>query len=445
MKLFGTDGIRGPADTFPLDRGTVTAIGRGLARLLRREVADPLVILGGDTRESTPRIIASVAQGLGEGGARTLNAGVIPTPAIAALVLARGARAGISVSASHNPWPDNGIKIFGNDGRKFPDESEAEIERMITGTALPVTGVPPVLPVEVALAETFLNHLAAAVPVKLSGFRMRLDCANGAAFELAPRAFTAAGANVSVQAASPDGRNINLECGALHPEHLAAGVARHGEALGAAFDGDADRCILSDETGRVLDGDDIVWMLARDMKSRGLLNPPLVVGTVMSNFGLETALAGEGITLRRAPVGDRHVVRLMRETGAPLGGEASGHVVLGELSTTGDGILTALAVAALLERTGKPLSKLADLVRSPQILKSVRVARRIPLDDAVTLVRELARAEEELSGCGRVLVRYSGTEPLLRIMVEGSDALMVDRIAARLADAAMTELSDAHI
>jgi len=435
VKLFGTDGIRAEAGKYPLDVATVYRIGRVLGRLAGGRAA--LGILGGDTRRSTPEILGALARGLAAEGVALQNAGVVPTPAVADLVRDRGARFGVAISASHNPWRDNGIKVFGADGRKLPDEDEAAIERELPSeTALPGDeGVPAVDP---GLAEAYCRRVAASAG-DLKGLPVLLDCAHGAAFEIAPAIFRATGASVDVRGASPDGTNINEGCGALHPEALSALAGTGRYRLAAAFDGDADRLVLADETGRVLDGDDVLWILARDLHRRGALVPPIVVGTVMTNFGLERALSSIDASLVRTPVGDRHVVRAMQETGAVLGGESSGHVIQSALSTTGDVILGALSVAALVAG-GARLSALADLRKAPQVLRNLPVGRRVPLDQVVHLARAVADAEAELAGSGRVLLRYSGTEPLLRVMVEGTDRDEVERIAARLCDVARDEL-----
>jgi phosphoglucosamine mutase len=443
MTLFGTDGIRGEAGIAPLDDATVFRIGAALGRSLPSGGAAPRVVTGGDTRESTPRILAALAGGLARGGAIVENAGVVPTPAIAALVLERGFAAGVSVSASHNPWRDNGIKLFGPDGGKWPDSGEKAIEEGVSDADTVAPAAPFQAPEEdPALAEAYLEHLLRISPEPIDGMPVLLDCGHGAAFELAPRLFQRSGARVESIGNRPDGRNINAGFGALHPERAAQGVAGGDFEMGAAFDGDADRAILCDEHGRILDGDDLLWILARHERSRGRLDPPVVVGTVMSNFGLEEALAKEGIRLERAPVGDRHVARRMKVTGARLGGEPSGHVILGRLSTTGDGILTARAVAGILRSSGLPLSRLADLEKTPQVLRNVRVARRVPVDEVAALAGEVASAQARLLGRGRVLVRYSGTEPLLRIMVEGVEPALVEEIAAALEEAARRELRE---
>jgi phosphoglucosamine mutase len=437
LKLFGTDGIRAEAGKFPLDATTVYRIGRTFGRRIRRPGA--FGIIGGDTRESTPGLLGAVAEGIGAEGIPIRNAGVVPTPAVADLVRDTDAAFGIAISASHNPWRDNGIKFFGPDGRKLPDAEEAAIELALPDEKREPAGLAPpsVLP---ELAESYADRLVSSVPERIDGVGVALDCGNGAAFELAPRVFERAGARVEAIATHPDGRNINEGCGALHPEGLSALVGRGGFHLGAAFDGDADRLILCDETGRLLDGDDVLWMLARDAHGQGRLDPPIVVGTVMTNFGLERSLATLGVKLLRTPVGDRHVVRVMQETGASIGGETSGHIILAELSTTGDGALAALRVAALLARSGLPLSRLADLRKAPQVLRNLRVARRVPLDEVVHLARAMADAEKTLAGNGRVLLRYSGTEPLLRVMVEGADRGEVERLADGLCAVAAREL-----
>ncbi|HEY1251349.1 MAG TPA: phosphoglucosamine mutase [Thermoanaerobaculia bacterium] len=443
MKLFGTDGIRGRAGEFPLDPISVRLLGRELARRLSERGGNRRVVLGGDTRESTPRIVADLAAGLREGGCGVAPAGIITTPGIAELVLELGASAGIAVSASHNPYQDNGIKIFGADGRKWPDEEEEYLEKKIVdgrGRHDAVTTPAPPDP-DPGLTATYVSRLKGSVPADLDGLPVLMDAGNGAAFQIGPRAFHRAGARVTAIHDSPDGHNINDGCGALHPEAMASRMPESGAALGVAFDGDADRSIFADETGRVLDGDDALWIIARDWKRRGILSPGGVVGTVMSNFGLEQALARDGIAFRRAAVGDRNVARLMDETGAVLGGETSGHVLLAPLSPAGDGILTALVLSGIVHGNGGRLAELATLEKVPQTLRNVRVARRVPIEEAAGVRVALARAEEALKGRGRVFLRYSGTEPLLRILVEGVDAGEVDALASEIEAAVRAELT----
>ena len=351
MKLFGTDGLRGKAGEFPLDPESLRSVGREVGRAVVGE-RHRTAVLGGDTRESTPGMAAELAAGLAEAGCGAAFAGVVPTPAVAELVLALGAGAGISVSASHNPYEDNGVKVFGPDGRKWPDEKEEELEEvLLAGAGKRKTGngkgdrarTPPA--VDPGLSELYLSRLLSRVGGDLRGLAVLLDAGNGAAWKLGPEALARAGSRVTAICDRPDGRNINAECGALHPHRMARETPAAGAAMGVAVDGDADRAIFADETGRLLDGDDVLWIVARRWKAEGRLPEGGVVGTVMSNFGLEAALARDGIAFHRAAVGDRNVARKMEETGAALGGETSGHILFAPLSPAGDGIQTALVVA----------------------------------------------------------------------------------------------------
>jgi phosphoglucosamine mutase len=442
VKLFGTDGLRGKAGDFPLDPASVRLLGRELALRLRA-AGPPRVVVGGDTRESTPRIVADLAAGLREGGCGVASAGVITTPGVAELVLELGASAGVAVSASHNPYYDNGIKIFGRDGRKWPDEEEEYLEKKIVegraGAAPAATPAPP--DPDPGLVATYVSRLNACVPESLAGFSVLIDAGNGAAFDIAPRALRRAGARVATIHDAPDGRNINDGCGALHPEGMAAATRDADAALGVAFDGDADRSIFADETGRVLDGDDVLWIVARAWKASGQLTSGGVVGTVMANYGLEAALEREGVPFHRSSVGDRNVARKMDETGSILGGETSGHVLLAPFSPAGDGILTTLVLCSIVQAACRPLSALATLEKVPQTLRNVRVARRIAIGDTAGIRTALLRAEDALRARGRVFLRYSGTEPLLRILVEGPEAGEVHAIADELEAAARAELA----
>ena len=437
MKLFGTDGLRGRAGVFPLDPRSLRALGREVGESIRREGGER-VVLGGDTRESTPAMAADLAAGLEESGCAVAFAGVVPTPAVAELVLALRAGAGISVSASHNPYEDNGVKVFGRDGRKWPDEKEEALEKkLLSLPSLPPGGARGVFPrPDPALAETYLERLLSRLPRSLREISVLLDAANGAAYRVGPEALRRAGGRVTPMADRPDGRNINAQCGAMHPDGMARETSNVGADMGVALDGDADRAIFADETGRLLDGDDVLWIVARRWREDGRLGRGGVVGTVMSNFGLERALAREGIPFHRAAVGDRSVTMLMDETGAELGGETSGHILFAPLSPAGDGIQTALVVASILSDAGQPLSRLATLEKSPQALRNVRVSRREPIEGSPVLSRAVASAKERLGDRGRVFLRYSGTEPLLRILVEGSDENEVREIADRLEAAA---------
>ncbi len=431
--LFGTDGIRGKAGEYPLDPATVSRIGAALAASLRDggRTGPITVVIGCDTRVSSPVLVSALAGGLRGAGARVRFAGVVPTPAVAHLVRALGADAGISVSASHNPWPDNGIKIFSREGKKLPDSVEADIGRRI-GTA----GARD--PVETAedpsLADLYETHLVETLPTRLDGLKVVLDCANGAAFRVAPEAFRRAGAEVVELAVSPDGRNINEGCGALHPEAMAKAVVASGADLGLALDGDADRAMLADGEGRILDGDDVLLLWALELEREGR-KPSAVVGTVMSNWGLEEALSSRGIRLVRAGVGDRYVVEEMNRCGAVLGGEQSGHLIRADLTTTGDGTLTGLHVAAATAATGVPLAAGPRLVRAPQVLLNVKVRDRVPFDEIPGFSPLVRDAETRIAGNGRILLRYSGTERLARVMVEGTERRMVESIAAELAGA----------
>ena len=432
MRLFGTDGLRGKAGEFPLDDGSVRRIGRELGRRLAgMEDGRRRIVVGGDTRESTPRIVAQLAAGIQEGGGEVAAAGIISTPGVAEVVLELGAGAGVSVSASHNPWEDNGIKIFGRDGRKWPDADEESLEKVLTNGPPSEAAPAATLDPDPSLARLYLERLSRSVPAKLEGLRILIDAGNGAASVLGPEALRRAGAHVAAICDSPDGHNINESCGALHPENMLDAVRRHGAAIGVAYDGDADRSIFADEKGRILDGDDVLWIIATDWKRKGILGPGGVVGTVMSNFALEAALARENIPFRRAAVGDRNVARMMDETNAPIGGETSGHVLL-PFSPAGDGILTTLLLASIVAESGGSLSRLATLEKTPQVLRNVRVSRRVPIQECPGIVDAMARAEKRLDGRGRIFLRYSGTEPLLRVLVEGPDADEVRAVAADL-------------
>jgi phosphoglucosamine mutase len=442
VKLFGTDGLRGKAGEFPLDTASVRLLGRELATRLSVD-GGRRVVVGGDTRESTPRIVADLSAGLAEGGCGVASAGIITTPGVAELVLEIEAAAGVAVSASHNPYEDNGIKIFGPDGRKWPDEGEEHLERTLleAGPGRKATATPSPPDPDPGLAATYISRLKASVPENLGGFPVLMDAGHGAAYLIGPRTFQRAGARVTTIHDTPDGRNINLGCGALHPETMAQATRLEGAALGVAFDGDADRSIFADERGRILDGDDVLWIVARAWKAAGKLTPGGVVGTVMSNYGLEAALKQEGIAFHRAAVGDRNVARGMDETGAVLGGETSGHVLLAPLSPAGDGILTALLLSAIVSRSDRRLSELATLEKMPQTLRNIRVARRVPIEEVAGISRAVRQAEEALRTRGRVFLRYSGTEPLLRILVEGPEAGEVRSIADELEAAVRAELA----
>jgi phosphoglucosamine mutase len=453
-RLFGTDGIRAPFGEPPLDRATVTAVARALARSIREEGGgEPRVVLGGDTRASTPEICRWVAAGLAAGGARPHYVGMLPTPAIAFLVGELGADAGVTVSASHNPLPDNGVKVIDRHGHKLSEAAEealeARLDEAAANEAAPTSELTAgqELAADPAAAEVYLASLLARVRASmgaerpLAGLAIGCDAAHGAAAPFAERLFTDLGARVVMFGDAPNGENINVERGSTHPEHLAAEVVRQGLDLGLAFDGDADRAILIDERGAERDGDAILYLWARHLLSTGALAPPKIVATSMSNLGLERALAAIGIEVVRCGVGDRVVVETMQREGIVLGGEQSGHVVDLELSTTGDGLLTGLTVAALAAAAGRPLSELlADFVRFPQVLLNVKVASKPDLEGLPKVAAAARRVEDELGADGRLVLRYSGTEPLARVMIEGPDQQTIERLAGELAAAIDEEI-----
>ncbi len=427
-RLFGTDGIRGIAGEAPLDPITIFAAGLALGHTLRKSAGEPKAILGRDTRESSPWIAATLAAGLRAAGARVESAGIITTPAVALLARTHGFHAGVVISASHNPWRDNGIKLFGGDGFKLPDavklEIEEEILRHAATQASPDPATLPPLDDSAAYEEDYIRFLLECVP----GLSLRrddrivADCANGAAAAIAPELFRRLGGDVTLLNTLPDGRNINLNCGALHPEFVAAEVAARGASLGVTFDGDADRCMLAGAHNNVINGDAILLVAARDLKARGMLTDGLVVATTMSNMGLEAALRRSGIRMLRAPVGDRYVLEQMQANHAALGGEQSGHILFPHLATTGDGLLTALVVLDLIARTGKSIEELtADLRVFPQTIVNVKVREKKPLDSIPSVAESIRAAEEELKDSGRVVIRYSGTEALARVMIEAED------------------------
>jgi phosphoglucosamine mutase len=443
-QLFGTDGIRGVAGEFPLTLQSTYFIGRALGHdLVRSGGPRPRVLIGQDTRESSAWIADQVVLGLVSSGCLVDSAGVITTPGVAYLARSRGYRAGVIISASHNPWTDNGIKIFSGDGYKLPDVHELAIEQEIF--SLLQTPLPDQLK-----SEKFASSLPGVAELRrayiewlgkdfsLAGLRALVDCANGAATAEAPDLFRACGIRATFLSAAPDGRNINETCGALHPETIAKAVAeKKGQFdLGITFDGDADRALFSDADGRVVNGDGVILAVARDMQSRGALPGDVVVGTTMSNMGLEIALRQTGIRMLRANVGDKYVLEEMLKQGAVLGGEQSGHIIFrdGE-ATTGDGLLTALRLMEIMKRTGRSLANLGgDLTVFPQTIKNVRVREKVSFSQVPEIQKAITAAEQELDGCGRVVVRYSGTEALARVMVEAESEPKMRRIAENIAE-----------
>ena len=438
-KLFGTDGIRGVAGEYPLDKSTVFAIGRALGDHLPQ--GPKSVVIGQDTRESSAWIADIISAGLAASGVKVASAGVITTPGVAYLAHSQNFSAGVVISASHNPWQDNGIKVFGSDGYKLADSTELEIEKEIfslleaavnaAASQLAVVS----LPGDAGLRSSYVHWLSRPIP-SVEKLKVVVDCANGAASALATEVLARCGLRAEFTHSSPNGRNINENCGALHPSVVGREVVSRRADLGICFDGDADRALFTDAQGNVVNGDAVMLLLARDLKRRGELAQETVVSTTMSNMGLEIALRESGIKMLRAPVGDKYVLEEMRRTGAVLGGEQSGHIILSREATTGDGMLTALRVLAIVAAAGKPLAELvSDLKVFPQTIKNVRVREKRPLDQIGEVQAAIRSAEQELDGNGRVNVRYSGTEPLARVMVEASTEATVQRLSADIAAA----------
>jgi phosphoglucosamine mutase len=447
-QLFGTDGIRGIPGKYPLDDRTLERVGFALGEYLladeRKQGARPRVLIGRDTRESGPHITTQIARGLRAAGAEAVSAGVLTTPGVAWLVSREGFAAGVVISASHNPYHDNGVKLISASGMKFPDAIEAEIEGAI------------VLPKSAKSAPGGAGHSdkidhrgdeklhedyvaglrEAAFPgATLAGMKMVLDCANGAASKLGPQLFRSLGATVTAINSTPDGRNINTECGSLHPEGMQKRVVEAGAAVGVAFDGDADRAIFATASGKLVNGDGVLLAAGRYLKSTGKLKGGAIVGTTMANLGLERALEKSGLKLTRTDVGDRYVLEEMQRTGANLGGEQSGHILFLDDATTGDGMLTAVKMASLISIAGPLDTLVADLKIFPQKIVNVPVRSKPALESLPEVVRALQQAESALGRSGRVVLRYSGTEPLARVMVEAEQDEDVRRWTEALASA----------
>jgi phosphoglucosamine mutase len=433
MKLFGTDGIRGEAGRPPLDPVTLPLVGQAIGERIRGRI-----LLARDPRESGPSIRDLLERGLREGGASIDDAGVLPTPAVALLVRETGLMGGIVISASHNPYHDNGIKVFRSDGRKLDDSTERAIELRVAqlegNAAVPASSGPAERGAGAGedWAAKYLDLIGARMPAGrwLDGLRITVDCANGAMSGVAPAYLETLGATLTTIHAVPDGRNINAGCGAVHPESMIRTVVESGSDFGVAFDGDGDRSMFATSSGVLVDGDAVLLLLARRMKADGVLEPPVVVGTSMTNYNLERKLSEEGIALVRTPVGDRYIFQEMLRSGAQLGGEPSGHVIFSDFRLSGDGLFTVLKVAESVVRTGNSLDSLtADWVPAPQILRNLRIPERIPLDDLPEVQEKIREVEQILTGRGRLVIRYSGTEPLLRVMVE-SDSESLSRASA---------------
>jgi phosphoglucosamine mutase len=437
-KYFGTDGIRGEANV-ELTPELALRLGRAAVRSLP---GHSRFVVGRDTRESGPMLESALVAGLLAEGAEVLLAGVIPTPAVAFLTEDLEAAAGVVISASHNPYLDNGIKFFGPGGVKLPDDTEKAIEAEFKGLEITEDSreVGEARPVDDAELR-YVDHLLECVNFDLEGYKIALDCANGAAWRVCPTAFRELGAEVETIGTDPDGRNINLDCGSTHPEQVAGMVTNWQADIGFALDGDADRCICADETGQVRDGDHVMTVAARYLNERGILHPVLVVSTVMSNLGFYKSLEEAGVESVQTEVGDRYVMEKMLATGAVLGGEQSGHIIFREHASTGDGTLTALMVAGIVRDTGKPLSALASSMKKyPQVLINVKARSGRRLSKHMPAWGTIRRYEKELGERGRVLVRSSGTEPVERVMVEAVSQRKAEEIAGKIADAILKDL-----
>ena len=457
-RLFGTDGMRGAAGSFPLDAATMHTTGAALARHLTAQSGHaPRIVVGRDTRESGAWLEAALAAGARAEGALVQSAGVITTPGVAYLARRLPADAGIVISASHNPYADNGVKIFAPSGRKLDDATErlieADIYAALRERSAPHTPtprfdeLPPAGEIEAthatALRVFYLDYLADEIGagLRLDDLKIVVDCANGAASSLAPVLFARLGAQVTAFGNAPDGRNINRECGSLYVERLRAHVLAADAQLGVAFDGDADRALFVDARGATVDGDATLWVMAQHMAARGELAHNLVVATVMSNIGLELALKSRGIELRRTDVGDKYVLEELLRTGADLGGEQSGHIIFPRLSLAGDGLVTTLCLLRAMRERDLPLDALTEgFTRYPQVLVNVRVGEKRPFDEVPEIARQAHATEAQLAGAGRLLLRYSGTESLARVMIEGRQQEEIEGLAHALADTIQTAL-----
>lgn len=443
-KLFGTDGVRGIANSYPMTTEIAMQLGRAVAFLVKHQVTGthtPRIVIGKDTRLSGYMIENALAAGICSMGVNVLLVGPLPTPGIAFITTSMRADAGVVISASHNPFQDNGIKIFSRHGFKLPDEEELVLEDLIFSKKM--DSLRPVA-AEVGKAARiddargrYIVFLKNTFPKQftLDGFHIVLDCAHGATYGVAPHVFQELGARVTSIGVEPDGKNINDGCGALHPEVMAERVRRENADLGVALDGDGDRLIVADEHGVVVDGDRIMAICAKEMLTENTLARNTLVATVMSNLGLEVAMERMGGRLVRTRVGDRYVVEEMRNKGYSFGGEQSGHLIFLEHNTTGDGILGALQLLAAMQKQQQPLSEMSRIMEPfPQVLKNVRTTEKIGAEDIPGFGEQVARMEEGLGSCGRILVRASGTEPVIRVMVEGEDESLIDRVACELCE-----------
>ena len=446
--LFGTDGIRGTANRHPVTPETAFRLGRAAGHLLKGDALRPRFVIGRDTRLSGPMLESALVAGLNSTGADALLAGVVPTPAVACLVTELAAEGGVVISASHNPATDNGLKLFGGDGYKLPDEMEERLEQLILTPEIDAIrpegagiGTLSVIP---DAGERYGHVAKASVPgMSLHGLRIAVDCANGASFRTTPAVLRELGADLALFHADPDGMNINKDCGSTHPEEIARLVKETGAYLGLSHDGDADRLVLCDERGEIVDGDEILAITALDALRRGTLAGRTLVATVMSNFGLDDCLATEGGRVLRTAVGDRYVVEAMRAGNFSIGGEQSGHLIFRDHGTTGDGLLAALQILRVITESGKPLSELRRVLKKyPQAQRNLRVKEKPPLDSLPGVAHLVAATETALAGKGRVLLRYSGTEPKVRLLIEGPDETVINASADAIASALIVAIGE---
>ncbi len=447
-KLFGTDGVRGVANIYPMTTEIAMQLGRAIAYIFKQDERRHRIVIGKDTRLSGYMIENALASGICSMGVDVLLVGPMPTPGIAFITTSMRADAGVVISASHNAYQDNGIKFFSGDGFKLPDETELAIEELIFSKEIdslrPIAEkVGKAYRIDDATGR-YVVFLKNSFPreLDLMGLKIVLDCANGAAYKAAPAVLSELGAEVVLLGASPNGTNINAGCGSLHPEVISAAVKEHQAHLGMALDGDADRVIFVDENGREVDGDYIMAICASDLLKQGKLARNTLVATVMSNMGLDIAIRNAGGRIVKTAVGDRYVVEEMRRSGYNVGGEQSGHMVFLDHNTTGDGMISALQLLAIMQRTGKPLSELASVMTAlPQVLVNVRVDKKRPVTEVPEVAKSIAAAEQKLAETGRVLIRYSGTEPLMRIMLEGQDEVQIAALAQDIATAVEKHMS----
>lgn len=446
-KLFGTDGVRGVANTEPLTAELALKLGRAIAHVFKRDERRHRIVIGKDTRLSGYMLESAMVAGICSMGVDAVLMGPLPTPGVAFITRSLRADAGVMLSASHNTYEDNGIKFFSNDGYKLPDKLEGEMERIIFNGELDhirptATDIGKAYRIDDAIGR-YVEFVKSSFPkgMTLDGMRIVLDCANGAAYKVGPWVLRELGAEVIVYNDEPNGTNINLNCGTLHPEIIRKGVIDHKADVGIALDGDGDRVIFADEEARVVDGDFILAICGLDMLKEGQLKNNIIVGTVMSNWGLEKLVRDAGGKFLRAQVGDRYVIEEMMNNDASLGGEQSGHIIFRDYCTTGDGLITALQLLKIMRITGKPLSKLCKIMEKvPQVLVNVKVREKKPLNEVPTIHAAIVSAREKLGDQGRVLVRYSGTEPIARVMLEGFDQDEIDRLAMGISEEIKKEI-----